>query len=180
MTKTEDKILEAIGVLSGGMADIQERLGTLESADVPDVVAHDVAPVTRVKAIDDDTARLRLAVPKDSKAKFIDQCAEHSYDALQTLILAGSREARAFMAGEAQAATGKGEYGLVETHPNYAYACRLLETHEKLPVTAHSAQAKRPEAGMSDAQLLRFRPKDASTKAPARNAWLMRTRTKLS
>ena len=186
MPKTDRaKLTEQIGQLAAIMTEQGKRLGALETApqDAEPVVAHVATPVTRLPAQDAELQRLRLAVPKEAKAKFIDKCAEHSYDALNTLILAGSRVARAFMGGEAQAATEPTEFALVLEHPNGRYACKLLESHANLPVTAHSARAKRvdgPQAGMSDTQLLKFRPTGASTKYAARHAWLVRTRANLA
>ena len=186
MPKTDlAKLTEQIGQLANLVVAQNERIGALETApqDAEPVVAHVATPVTRLPAQDAEIQRLRLAVPKEAKAKLIDQCAAHSYDALNTLILAGGRDARAFMKGEGPAATKETDFHLVYDHANGLYACKLLEQHEALPVTAHSARAKREtgmNAGMTDAQLYTFRPADASTKYAARHAWLKRTRANLA
>ncbi|KKN40276.1 hypothetical protein LCGC14_0734860 [marine sediment metagenome] len=189
-TKTETAILEAVTAQQDVLKGLLDRMTAVEKGPpIVEVTSHDAAvatkKVTTLKTDDTELVALRGAITREGKAKLIDKCAAHSKDALQTLIFAGGRAAREFMADKRKAATAEEEYHLVNS-ANGRYAHAMLTRLEKgkgpTVVTSHSRTIADPSmnADMSDKELLKFRPKGASEKYAARHAWLKRTRVNLS
>ncbi len=200
-TKTETAILEAVTEQQKVLKILLDRMDALEEKpEVVEVTSHDAAiaapkKVTTLKTDDPELVALRGAITRPAKADLIDKCAQHSHDALQTMILAGSKAAREFMRGDIQLPKSEGEFHLRLESSNGKYAHALLGRLEKgkSPTVVTSHTRSRMSAGqedklkgllgradMSDKELLKFRPKGASEKYAAKHAWLKRTRANLS
>ncbi len=191
-TKTETAILEAVTEQQKVLKILLDRMDALEATpEVVEVTSHDAAvtapkKVTTLKTDDPELVALRGAITRPAKANLIDKCAQHSHDALQTMILAGSKAARDFMRGDIQLPKAEGEFHLRSESSNGKYAHALLGRLEKgkspTVVTSHTRTVADPSmtASMSDKELLKFRPKGASEKYAARHAWLKRTRAGLA
>jgi hypothetical protein len=200
-SKTETAILEAITAQQDVLKGITTRMDVLEEqARVVTVTSHDVAvaspktidrppkskghKVTTIKADDPELLSLRGQITREGKARLIDKCAAHSVDALRTLILAGGRAAREFMADKRTAATADEEFHLVDSaNGRYAHARlgRMESGKGPTVVISHTKTvgAAKMTADMTDEQLLAHRPVGASNKYAARHAWLKRTRANL-
>lgn len=206
-TRTETAILEAITAQQDVLRGLLDRMEAVEHG-VPEVevTSHDAAPkaapktpkVTTITADDPELLSLRGQITREGKAKLIDKCATHSTDALRTLILAGGRAAREFMADKRKAATAEEEYHMVDsTNGRYARAMleRLASGKGATVVTSHTKASKvqaRPRrktpsapdgkltADMNDQQLLKHRPKGASDAPAAKRTWLWRTRERIA
>lgn len=158
---------------------------------------------TRIVASSPELLALRGMVKQPRKANLADKCAKHSPAALQTFVLAGSRAAREYMRGERKQATAAEDFALVPGSTAHKYAMAVADggpaevkattrkvkpgtiraTLETGKVKAMPKGKREPKAkpdkshdGMSDAQLLQYRPKDASQAPAAIRTWIWRKR----
>jgi hypothetical protein len=194
---TEDKLLEAIGVLSQAVTGIAGRLDNLEeSTPTPAQVA--ASPKrTRVVSASPELQALRGQIKRQAKAHLIDRCVSHSPAALNTFMLAGSKAAREFMRGERTEAKGREEFALVPGSAAHSYASAIAggaspqvtaTPKARAKATPAKARAAKPtakngkalDAAMTDAQLLRSRPASASQAPAAIRTWLWRTRERIA
>ena len=106
--------------------------GATRGRSTPTVKAITSAP-PHVQAIldapDDELAQLEqlLAAKSTSKVNTVKVTAAHSPEALNTYINAGGKAARAFMKGEAEAVTQRGDMGLVPGLHTHNYASKMLQ-----------------------------------------------------
>lgn len=193
-----DTLITAVEALVESQQAVIERVNALETTPAHATPTVSTSPKrTRVVSASPELQALRGQIKRQAKANLIDKCVGHSPAALNTFMLAGSKAAREYMRGKRTEPKSLEEFALVPGSAAYQYASavaggaspKVTATPKARARTARATavQAK-PSAkngkaltvNMTDAQLLKSRPANASQAPAAIRTWLWRTRERIA